>query len=96
MYVLNNVFFQYGENTILNIGAPNAILFKNTGTNTAYVNGFAIAPNEVFTSNLLLPSMVDNTKYQITFDPNGTGTNLMNIIASYVSEQKLVINGPAC
>lgn len=96
MFVLRNVFFQYGSNTKLNVGIPNSILIKNTGTVTAYVNNFPLQADDVFTSNLLQSDMVDETTYTITFDTAGTGTRLVNVIASYVSEKKEIDHGPKC
>lgn len=97
MYVLKNIFLQYGDNVRLNIGYPNAVLIKNTGSINAFINQFPLAPGEVFTSNLLNPEMVDETLYNITFDPTATsGARLVNVICSYVSKQKEISNGPAC
>lgn len=96
MHILRNVFFQYGTNTVLNIGKPNAILIKNTGQVILYINNFPLAPNDVFTSNLLQADMMDDTKYNITFDPNGVGTKLVNVVATFVSEEKEVPHGPGC
>lgn len=96
MFVLRNVFYQYGTNTKLNIGIPNSVLIKNTGTVKAYINNFPLAPDDVFTSNLLQSDMVDETPYSITFDPVGVGTRLVNVVASYVSEEKEVKHGPEC
>lgn len=98
MYILKNVFYQYGSNAKPNLGAPNAVLIKNTGDVDAYVNKFHLAPGETFTSNLLNPDMIDETVYNITFDDTAdTGNKLVNVIASYVSEHKNpTSNGPEC
>lgn len=96
MYVLKNIFLQYGDNVRLNIGYPNAVLIKNTGTINLFINKFPLAPGDVFTSNLLNPDMVDETIYSITFDPVTVGTKLVNVICSYVSKEKNINNGPEC
>lgn len=98
MFVLKNIFQQYGENAKLNLGSPNAVLIKNAGSiNVTINNNFLLAPGEIFTSNLLNPDMVDETLYNITFDPTATsGTKLISVICSYCSKQKEVNNGPAC
>lgn len=96
MYVLKNIFLQYGDNVKLNIGTPNAVLIKNTGSVNLFINQFPLAPGDVFESNLLNPDMVDETLYNITFDPVTIGTKLVNVICSYVSKQKNVKDGAAC
>jgi len=96
MYVLRNVFLQYGANARLDLQSPNAVLIKNTGEVDVQINNFPLAPGDTFTSNLLVPQMIDDTIYNITFDPSATGKKLVAVVASFVSEEKPKDNGAKC
>lgn len=97
MYILKNIFYEYGADVTLNLGRPNSVLIKNTGDVKMWVNGFPLTSGETFTSNLLAHDMIDKTLYKVRFDPAGTGTKLVNIIASFVNQENVKLkDGTAC
>lgn len=97
MKKVNNDFRQYAKNGSIATSRTNSVGFDNQGTVTAFINNiWRIKPGEFKSLSQLIPDVIDDTRYEVSFsltDPYTTGTekNLVVItsIYAYDPSQKL-------
>ena len=69
---VQNIWQEYNTGGVVDTANAAAVSFANVGTNTAYINGFPLAPGQCLSSSAIDKCTIDCTSYNLTF-PNNAG-----------------------